>query len=91
MTVTWSGMGERHEAGYDKMTLKVDGVEVASAAAPGGGLLCPGGVGPVISTPEPPYVAVLEGGLQHTIRIETTTGDENYHIGAYYQFEISFD
>ncbi len=91
MTVTWSGMGERQSAVlYDRMTLKVDGVEVARAAAPGGGLEC-AGVGLVISTPEPPYVAVLEGGLQHTIRIETTTGDENYHIGAYYQFEISFD
>ena len=43
----------------------------------------------VISTPTSPQIIDLPPGT-HTLRIETQTGDFQYHIGAFYQFDLSF-
>jgi len=88
MTVGWSGLGERQDPNYELMSLRVDGALVGSAHAPGGGLGC-ASMGPVVSSPPPPQTRLLTAGL-HTLTINATTNDANYHFGAYYQFNLSF-
>ncbi len=89
MNIGWTGLGERQLPDYEKMSLFVDGVQVAYAHAPGGNLGCPGGVGPVVSVPAPPEYFDLPIGL-HELLIQATTQDDKFHIGAYYQFAINF-
>jgi len=89
MTITWSGLGEREDSDFEKMELYVDGNLVSQAHAPGGKLGCDGGMGPVVSDPPPPQSVNLPIG-RHTLHIQSTTQDWNYHFGAYYQFGLSF-
>ena len=89
MTVTWTGMGETEAPAYELMSLYVDGELVGSAHAPGGGLGCEGGMGPVVSEPPPPQQKTLEPG-EHVLLIDATTHDPLYHFGAWYQFTLSF-
>jgi len=96
MTVAWSGMGERKHPSlsdptiYELMSLFVDDALVGSAHSPGGGLGCEAPVAGVVSDPALPQSIVLQTGI-HRLRITTETRDENYHIGAYYRFNLSFD
>jgi hypothetical protein len=85
--VNWSGMGEQQDTGFERMTFSLDGVQIASADSPGGGLGCVG-MAPVLGTASSPQT--LSPGL-HQILIDTTTGDPWYHSGAFYQFHLSFD
>ncbi len=59
------------------MSLRVDG-----------GLGC-ASMGPVVSSPPPPQTRLLTAGL-HSLTINATTNDANFHFGAYYQFNLSF-
>ena len=90
MTVNWSGMGERNNPNSELMRVWVDDVMVCSAHAPGGGLGCLGGMGPVVSDPPPPQQVTLQPG-PHTLRLYTSTVDALFHFGAWYQFDITFD
>ena len=89
MTVAWSGVGEPEDGGFELMSLLVNGDLVGSAKSPGGSLGCAPML-PVISDPPPPQVKVLQPGI-HILRIETTTDDEFFHVGAFYQFDLTFD
>lgn len=88
MTVVWDGIGEEQDTGFDVMSLNVDGTLVARANAPGGGLGC--SFGPIVSTPASPQVLTLAEG-EHTLSITASTNDSLYHVGCWYQFDLSFD
>jgi len=95
MFISWEGLGETEDPGgstdeiFEQMRLSVNGTEVARAHAPGGGLGCAGGVAPVVSDPPSPFSVILSEG-EHNIDITASTNDPRYHVGAYYQFTLSF-
>jgi hypothetical protein len=89
MTVDWSGVGETEAPNFELMSLSVDGMLVGSAHAPGGNQGC-GPMGPVVSDPPPPQQVLLTAG-EHTLFIDATTNDPLYHVGAFYQFDLSFE
>jgi hypothetical protein len=88
MTVDWDGIGEEEATGFDVMSLVVDGSLVATANAPGGGLGC--SFGPVTSTPASPQTVSLASG-EHSLNISASTNDALYHVGCWYQFDLTFD
>ena len=89
MTVSWSGQGETQDPDFELMSLSVNGQLVGSAHAPGGGQGCEGGMGSVVSDPQPPQQVILAAG-EHTLSISATTNDPLYHVGAWYRFDLSF-
>lgn len=95
MTATWLGMAERQDPGgtteevFEYMELSVGGLVLGRAHSPGGGFGCEGGNGPVVSDPAPPQSIALLAGT-HTLFISATTNDQYYHVGAWYQFSLSF-
>jgi hypothetical protein len=93
MQIAWSGIGEYEASGFERMDLSLNGEVISSAISPGGrpnGLYgCEAGYGPVISTPPSPVIVNLTAG-DHLLHIEATTGDGLYHMGCYYQFDLSF-
>ena len=46
-------------------------------------------MGPVISDPPLPQQVLLTAG-EYTLFINATTKDPLYHVGAFYQFDLSF-
>lgn len=96
MLITWEGMGERQSSSYESMTFRYKKESAPSfttagtAHAPGGGLGCEGGMGPVVSDPAPPVFIDLEVGEVYDIEIQTSSNDPLYHNGAYYQFTLAF-
>jgi len=88
MTVAWDGIGEQQDTGYDVMRLYVDSALVATANAPGGGLGC--SFGPVTSYPPSPQIITLGEG-EHDLSITASTNDPLYHVGCWYQFDLTFD
>lgn len=96
MLITWEGMGERQSSSFESMTFRYKKESASSfttagtAHAPGGGLGCVGGMGPVVSDPTPPVFIDLEVGEVYDIEIQTSSNDSLYHNGAYYQFTLAF-
>ena len=84
----FEGVGEAQASEYEKITFTLNGTEVARANAPGGGLGCV--MGPVVKTytTSPPYT--LAANTTHTLVIDFTTADANYHVNAYYEVDLSF-
>jgi hypothetical protein len=89
MTVDWSGVGETEASNFELMSLSVDDTLVGSAHAPGGNQGC-APMGSVVSDPPPPQQVLLTAG-EHTLFIDATTNDPLYHVGAFYQFDLSFE
>ena len=89
MGLDFDGIGEKEDADYELIKFSLDGTEIANAHAPGGNLGCE--MGPVVQefTQAPPYL--LEAGSVHTLYIEFDTNDALYHVGAYYEVNLSFD
>ncbi len=90
MSVAWTGLGETQEANFDVMSFYLNGDLVGSAHAPGGGRGCQGGMAAIVSNPPPPQRIQLDPGL-NTIKITASTNDAQYHSGAWYSFELSYD
>jgi alpha-tubulin suppressor-like RCC1 family protein len=102
MYVSWSGQGETQDSNYELMNCYIDGNFVGQAHAPGGGLHCEGGMGPVVSFPPPPQYVDMSPHWEgtppdeiltvtlHTLSIDSTTNDPLYHTNAYYQFDLTF-
>jgi hypothetical protein len=88
MGLDFSGIGELQASNFELITFKLDGVEVADAHAAGGGLQCQ--MGPVVKTftQAPPYF--LAANSVHTLLIEFTTNDNLFHVGSYYEVDLSF-
>jgi hypothetical protein len=84
--VNWRGMAERHDTGFENMSIYIDGVLIGEATSPGGNLGCE--MGNIVSTNYYPDGYTLTAG-EHEITITTTTGDGQYHLDAYYEFLFS--
>ena len=85
----FEGIGERQDDQYEMITFELDGTQVADAHAPGGGLQC--AMGPVVKNYDtsPPYF--LAANSTHTLVIDFSTNDSQFHVGAYYEVDLSFD
>jgi hypothetical protein len=88
LNLDFEGLGELQDADYEKITFKLNGTLVARAQAQGGQQGC--AMGPVVKTfiTNPPYA--LSANSTNTLLIEFTTNDGKFHIGAYYEVELSF-
>ena len=88
MDLDFEGIGELEAASFEKISFDLNGTEVARANAAGGGLGCQ--MGPVVKTfiTAPPYR--LNANTTHTLFIDFTTNDGQYHQGAYYEVDLSF-
>lgn len=83
------GMGERQDTNYDTIKLYLNGNEVGSATAPGGGEGCLDG--PAIFTPSTDVTLPIcfEAGSRHTFQLVVDTVDGLYHIASYYQARLT--
>lgn len=88
LNVDFEGIGERQDSGFDKITFKLDGTQIADAHTPGGGLGCL--MGPVIKTYQVASPYLLLANTTHTLRIDFSTIDALYHVDSYYQVNLSF-
>jgi sugar lactone lactonase YvrE len=84
--LSWSGIGELEESGFENMEVYIDGNLIGKAQAAGGNKGC--AMGPVVSVNNYPNGYTLPAG-NHTILINATTKDRFYHTGAYYQFTFT--
>ena len=84
--LSWSGVGELEEPGFENMEVYIDGNLIGKAQAAGGNKGC--AMGPVVSDNNYPNGYTLPAG-NHTISINATTKDRFYHTGAYYQFSFT--
>ena len=83
LDIDFSGYGEAQSAGYDLIKFSLNGEVIGDGQAPGGGLGCESA--PV--TVNPAELQTLEPG-PHTLVIEFTTNDAQYHVDAYYEIEL---
>jgi hypothetical protein len=88
LNLNFEGVGELKDPDYEIITFKLNGTLVARAQAAGGNKPCY--MGPVVKTfiTNPPYT--LSANSTNTLLIEFTTNDGRYHVGAYYEVELSF-
>jgi hypothetical protein len=91
--LNFSGIGERQDANFELIKFTLNGgtysnVQLARANAPGGGLGC--AAGPVVQTylVIPPYLLIAN--TVYTFKIDFTTNDNLYHVGAYYEVLLNF-
>jgi hypothetical protein len=84
----FEGVGELENPAFEKITFKLDGVQIAKANAAGGDLECQ--MGPVVKEyiVAPPYF--LPANSTHTFEIDFTTNDNLFHVGSYYEVDLSF-
>jgi hypothetical protein len=88
MGLDFDGIGELQAPQFELITFKLDGVEVADAHAAGGNLGC--AMGPVIKTFTQASPYFLAANSVHTLLIEFTTADPLFHVGAFYEVNLSF-
>jgi hypothetical protein len=88
MGLDFEGVGELQDPNFEKISFTLDGLEVAKANAAGGQLGC--AMGPVVKTftQAPPYF--LAANTVHTLFIDFTTNDAAFHVGAFYEVDLSF-
>ena len=84
LDIDFSGYGEAQSAGYDLIKFSLNGVVIGDGQAPGGGLGCESA--PVTVNPSEPKV--LEPG-PHTLVIDFTTNDGQFHVDAYYEITVT--
>ena len=83
LDLDFSGYGEAQSAGYDLIKFYLNGEVIGDGQAPGGGLGCESA--PVTVNPSEPKL--LDPG-PHTLVIEFTTNDGQYHVDAYYEIQV---
>jgi len=89
------GLGEREATGYENMKLFLTGggdynnTRMVYATSPGGGLKC-SAVGPVVQTVDVPPPIFLKPNTQYTFRCEFNTADPLFHVGCYYELNLTF-
>jgi len=88
MGLSFSGVGEREAANFEKILFKLDGVQIANANAPGGNQGC--AMGPVVQTYQTPPPYLLLAGSVHTLFIDFTTNDGLFHVGSFYEVNLTF-
>jgi len=89
MTVSLTGIGEREDPNYENMTLNFNGTNIITSTSSGGGLGCAAG-GPVVQTILVPGPYFLPKNSDNAFQLTFTTRDELYHIGCFYQCNLTF-
>jgi hypothetical protein len=88
MGLSFNGIGELEAPDFEKITFSLDGIQVADAHAAGGNLDC--AMGPVVQTFATPPPYLLLAGTVHTFFIDFTTNDGLYHLGSFYEIDLTF-
>lgn len=88
MGLSFTGIGELQNPNFELITFTLDGTQVADARAAGGGLGCQMGAVVQNFTTPPPYF--LAANTSHTLFINFTTNDGLYHVGSFYEIDLSF-
>ena len=83
LEIDFSGVGEAQSAGYDLIKFILNGEVIGDGQAPGGGLGCTSDSVLV----NPADQQTLEPG-SHTLVIDFTTNDGQYHVDAYYEIAL---
>jgi hypothetical protein len=85
-----SGLGEAQDAGFENMTLNLNGANIISATSSGGGQGCAANI-PVIQSTlvSPPYV--LPPNTTNTFTLSFTTRDNLFHVNAFYLLNLTFE
>lgn len=88
MGLSFNGIGELKDPDFEKIVFKLDNVQIADAHAAGGNLGC--AMGPVVQTfvTPPPYLLLANS--VHTLFIDFTTNDERFHVGSFYEVDLTF-
>lgn len=84
LDIDFSGVGEAQSAGYDLIEFSLNGEVIGDGQAPGGGLGCQADSVAV----NPAAQQILNPG-SHTLVIDFTTNDGQYHVNAYYEIELT--
>lgn len=88
LTITVTGLAELQIAGYERLPIIIDGIEVQTYMAAGGLLGCAMGAPTSVTYVPGPYTFLA--GSAHTVEIDFSTLDANYHTGAYYEVTLNF-
>jgi hypothetical protein len=88
MFLQFSGIGEYQDPNYELISFYLNGILLASGNAAGGQLGCANG--PIIQQifEQPPYF--LQKNTTYVFFIDFTTNDGLFHIGCFYQIDLSF-
>jgi hypothetical protein len=89
MDLDFIGIGELEDPDYEKIEFYLDGTLIARAQASGGGLGC-SAFGPVTKEYLVPSPYPLAANTIHTLFIDFTTNDGQYHVGCYYEVNLDF-
>jgi hypothetical protein len=89
LSLDFSGIVEWQDSGYENLQFYLDGVLIALATSRNEDRGCTY-FGPPLSyyIVPPPYI--LEPNVNHSLSISFTTGDALYHLGCFYQADLSF-
>jgi hypothetical protein len=89
MSVSLTGLGESQDPGFENMTLRFNGTNIITATSPGGGQGCAVG-GPVSQTILVPGPYFLAKDSNNSFQLTFTTRDNLYHVGCFYQCNLTF-
>jgi len=84
--ISWTGLAELQDTGFENMTVKVDNTIIGTATSAGGQLGCQ--MGDIVTTNNYPSGYPLSPG-SHTISITTTTADALFHVNSFYAFTFT--
>lgn len=88
LTITVTGLVELQIAGYERLPIIIDGIEVQTYMSPGGLLGC--AMGAPISVTYTPGPYTFLAGSAHTVELDFSTMDQSFHVGAYYEITLTF-
>jgi hypothetical protein len=89
MLVSLTGLGERQDPGFENMTLRYNGTNIITSTSPGGGQGCAAG-GPVSQTILVPGPYFIAKNSSNTFELSFTTADNLFHVGCFYQCNLTF-
>lgn len=87
LDINFDGVAELEQSGSESLNISLNNNIIASATSAGGNLGC--SMGPIIKTIIP-LQQNLTPNQTHELRIEFTTVDELFHVGAYYDINLIF-
>ena len=88
MNLDFDGIGELEDPNFEFIKFILDDVQVADAHATGGKKGCL--MGPVTKTYNVASPYFLGANTTHTLFVDFTTSDSLFHVGAYYEINLSF-
>lgn len=89
MEIDFDGLGEAQASEFELIRFYLDNNLIGSANAPGGGLGCV--MGTVVKNPPNIPTIVLSPNTQYEFKIDFTTNDALFHVGAFYEVNLVFN